>query len=246
MRCAISFAAVLMAFALSGCGSSSTNVNAPDPRPIQWPTSIPWALRPGTWQEYRIYRGRGKFDRIRGWIDPDMSSLIAGEVNRNTNLTFMSQGGPSIARVYSPQGVTVKEVPAKLDGCLLERLDSSGRYIGEAGSYAGPDCTEPEPMVTLNPVAGETFRVTSIATRWDGVTFQHTVDYRTIGVGADFDGFKDCVLASTVESPGDLGRETVYCEAYDGEMAVQMYGLVEADGSVPALIYAKRVAMGVN
>jgi len=231
------------AFLLAGCAQAPATPTPASPPPVEWPTSGPWALKPG-WQEYRIYRGKGKFNRAAGWIDVDMDSLVPGEVNRNTNLKFMSQGGPAIARRYSPQGVVVTEVPEKLDGCLLERFDSTRKYIGEAGSYAGPDCTEPEPMVTLNPVPGEKFTVTSTATRWDGIKFQHTAEYRTVAIGRDIDGFTNCILTSTLESPGVPNGETIYCQAFDGEMALQIYGRVMDEDVVPELVYAKRVATG--
>ena len=122
---------------LSGCGSAPAPTLAAsppaEPIPVPAPSSPMWVLKPGSWQEYQISRGAGTFDETTGYITIDPTKFISGEVNRNTNLAYQSTHGPAIARVYSPAGVSVTSVPAQLAGCLLERMNSTGYYIGEAG-----------------------------------------------------------------------------------------------------------------
>jgi hypothetical protein len=228
---------------LSACSGSPATPSAPvqEPPPAQrLPTCPYWLLRPKTWQEYQILRGTGTFDEATGMILIDPDKLVAGEVNRNTNLEYMTEKGPAIARVWSPAGVQVDTVPDQLGASLLERFDSTQRYIGEAGSYAGPDCTEPEPMVTVNPVEGEVLRVTSKVRRWDGVEFSFTSEMRTV------EATKDAVTTTLVENPEQpLERRTAYVNVFDGELAAQWYGVVKVDGSVDVIL-ARRVAQGVN
>lgn len=238
LACAMS---MLLLAACSGGGGASPTPPTP---PVYEPTSAAWHPEAGTWQKYQILRGSGTYDPTTGCIDANNDSLVAGEINRNTNLSYLTPKGPAIARVYSPEGVVVTEVPPKLGASLLERVDSAGRYIGEAGSYAGPDLTEPEPMVTLHPVAGETFDVYSTATRWDGVTFPFHSRYRTDAVNVDIDGFKGATITCLVESPEVVA--TAYTQVYaDGELAEQWYGRVEPDNTVN-LIFARRVEQGRN
>lgn len=231
--------AVCLALALAACSASEMS---PAP-PVYQPRSALWQEADGTWQEYQILRGRGAYDPATGCIEPDRASLVAGEVNRNTNLSYMTPHGPAVARVYSPAGVAVTAVPDKLGATLLERSDSTGRYIGEAGSYAGPDLTEPEPMLTASPIAGEKLWVSSIATRWDGVTFPAVSKYLTKAVNVDIDGFHGATMTCLVESPDAVA--TGYTMVYDGDLAEQWYGVVKPGDTVD-LIMARRIGVGKN
>lgn len=247
----IRIALVLAALALAGCGNGAqvpvtpaaeTPAPAP-PQPLPAPTCPHWALKPG-WQHYRIGRGRARFNRETWTFDVDMASITWGETNRNTNIPYQNAYGAGVARVYSPEGVVVATVPDKLGASLLERLDSTGTYIGEAGSYQGPDCNEPEPMVPVNPVVGQVLRVTSIAERWDGVKFPFESECRVTAVGVDFDGFTNCVVTTLVENPhAEITAQTVFVNVFDGELAVQIHGALDGSGNAD-VIYARRVAQG--
>ncbi len=173
-----------------------------------------------------------------------MASIVWGETNRNTNVPFQNDYGACVARVYSPEGVVVSSVPDKLGASLLYRFDSTQTYIGEAGSYLGPDCNEPEPLVPVRPYVGQALRVTSKAVNWAGDVGDFTSECRVLAVGVDYDGFTNCVVTLTVENPQNpITARTVFLNIFDGELAVQVHGILEADGSCD-VIYARRIAVG--
>jgi hypothetical protein len=103
--------------------------------------------------------------------------------------------------------------------------------------------TEPEPMITINPVAGETFTVHSIGTRWDGVTFPFVSKYLTKAVNVEIDGFTDATVTCLVESPNAVS--TAYTMVYDGDLAEQWDGVIQPDNNVQ-IIFSRRVARGHN
>lgn len=231
--------------ALGGCSSApSTAVPVPveAPVPVNPPSHPLWAMKPRSWQEFKIYRGPGTFDPATGYIDFDMKNMVAGEINRNTNLVFQSAAGPAIARIYSPQGIVVDHVSDTLDAGLAER--STGQFIGESANYIQKDQDPPEPLLSLNPVVGEVIDTNSKITGWDGTTFYFVTRYRTHAVGVDFMGFKNCTITTLIEQP-DKPSPTAYVQVFDGEMAAQWDGVVKADGTVD-VIMGIRVASGDN
>ncbi len=228
--------------ALAGCTSNPT----PAPASISTPSSALWKLTPGSWTEYQILRGTATFDPASGLITVDSASLIPGEIDRITCLPYTTPEGPAIARVYSAQGVTVTAVPAGLVGVLVE--SNNGQFIGESANVGATDQNPPEPLLTDNPVAGETFTTVSTITWASGAKpAPFVTQYWTRAVGVTVDGFTNATVTGLLENPGKAGQMSVYAQVFDGgaDMAEQWAGQVRADNTVD-VIMARRVATGVN
>lgn len=239
MRC---FLAIGAALALVACSS------APPPPPTTScpPTTPLWTMAPGSWTEYQILRGTGAFVPATGEIKVNAASLVAGEIDRITLLPSPMPDGPAIARVYSPQGVTVTAVPAGLVGVLVERNDCYA--TGEAGNAGATDQNPPEPLISDAPFPGEAFTTVSTITWSSGANPSPFVtEYRTLQVGADIDGFTNATETSLVENPGKSGQQWGYVQVFDGgaDMAEQWAGQVMPDNSV-SVIMGRRVATGRN
>lgn len=187
------------------------------------PIPVVWRMEAGTWIEYRVYRGPGRFDPATGDIAYDDSKMVPGEITRITNLPYMGLQGASTARVYSREGVAVTEVDPQLAAALAET--STGFFIGESANYGAKDQNPPEPIVTVAPVAGETFDVHSRIIRWDDVQFQFHTRYRTLETTG-------CTTTTLIENP-DTATQAAYVQRFcSGDLVEQWYGPVKPDNSV--------------
>ncbi len=231
--------AIILALFLTAC-STQTTPPAPPPQ-----AELVWSLPDQNYVEYHMAAGTGVFSRDECMIalDPIDPKANTQEV-RVTNLKYLFPNGlEGIARVHGAAGVLVTQIPAGLASTLVEA--SNETFTGEVGNVGASLQWPPEPLVTLNPVAGEDFRVSSAITPSNGApAFFFTTYYKTVGTGATIDGFPNSTITCLIENPDT--QPTVYIQVFSGGDLVELwYGSPAADNTVQ-LYFVKKTGSGHN
>jgi len=215
------------------------------PRRNEYPTSPYWKMEHGTWNEYTVKTFKGKLDRATGVITVD-SWVLRGDCNRVTNLPLYQPGTPdqlSTIRQHTPCGIEATVPNPTLEGALLEGYGWVGdrEVIGESGNFGVKNIYPPEPLVTVNPVYGETIDLVSDLTNEDGKFLgKFKTQYKTISVD-------DTTLVTfLLENAGEPGQEYAYYHIFDGELLEIRYGQVAPDGTIDEGLIAFRTKSGKN
>lgn len=212
----------------------------------EYPTNKFWVMEPWTWSEYSHQKFDGVYDRETGEITPT-KVWDAPDKIRVTNIPYFMPNNPeqlAIARFHTQWGEVATSASANLllKETLLERSGFVGdvEVIGEAGNASCPDIYAPEPLITKNPIAGETLDVVSDVVTFGGSKFIFKTRYKTVKIDGNF------LYTSLLENVGNPGQETAYYHCFDGDLFWIMYGLVDVDGKILNGFIATRVKQGKN
>lgn len=203
-------------------------------------------MKDGSWAQFDYCSyGPATFDPATGMINFDRATVQVLQQSRQTNLLYHMPNDATQIAVARVQGIPWQVVttvdPAHT---LIERQTNT--TIGEAANPGAVNQDPPEPYITVNPIAGEVINTHSLITKPDGTTFWFDTRYQTIAVDVTFDGFPDAIVTTLVENPGtDL--ITAYVWVFSGgEIAEEIIGRVNADGTITTGNLARRTAMGQN
>lgn len=219
-------AAAAVLLLMSACGGSSTPTPqpAPPPPPTEYPSSRYWLMRPGSWDEYEISPIEGELERnsTTGFLTGNITITRQDGPNdgsRVTNLPYHLPMDPSrkgIARVHTRRGMPATTVPPDLAGVLLQDMDEW--CIGEGANVGAKGLSPTEPVLSLFPYEGETRRVVSTVTNWDGKTWPFVSLYRTVRATPTE------VEVVLIENPEEIGKETIFHYTFDGGLKRVIYG----------------------
>ncbi len=230
---------------LAACAGTTPPAPIPPPVPPTSPSNL-WLLTPGSWTEYQVYTGAGTYNPTTGVITVTAETPVAGEIDRITCLPYQLPEGLAVARIYSGRGVTTTAIPPGLSGVLVDR--NNGQFLGEAANVSASDINPPEPLLSISPVSGGSFTVTSaVAWQSGGALGTLVTRYWTVGIGLAVDGFTNVTETALIESPGTANGNFVGNYFYDGgtDVAEMIYGTLSADMSVQVTVF-KRVGSGAN
>ena len=178
------------------------------------PTSKYWPLKPGTYCDYSA-------GLITGYWHPGTMELDIWTRVPDPNQGIFRRNVIAHPHVESPRVSIVHSNPPvvatfDMDWTGAYRLDqilwddgTLPAYIGEYGagqSISGP----PDPVMTVNPVAGERFSTTAMGFQFDSVTGKVSrvslpVNYGTVATGLVWWDYTGCVRTALCERPGQSG-----------------------------------------
>lgn len=178
-----------------------------------------WPLTPGSWIEYVMFDISGPYNPATGEIGITSQTIrpktfwTTGPRMRTTCVADPNAQIPAIRRINSepgtPPGSSFKNMGLYEGPWYPTALDKPvPPFIGESGGV-NFTCTPPEPKLTMNPVAGETFSLTcrfrGYATEPDSSQYAGDINcrYLTRHVAQPWGPYTDTVRTHLIERPGE-------------------------------------------
>jgi len=197
-----------------------------------------------SWIEYIFLGFEGTYNPVDGTISvdgntrrPKPSYWTTNEYMRTTCLVDPNDAIPCVRRVNTELHQPPAPDMLYAGKCLYNgpwRLPGQPGYIGEIGA-PGFTALPPPPILTINPVAGETFEVLVDFITHGDLTMRGECParYRTTWVGQPWGQYPDTVRTALQERPD--GPDSIvynYVFARDIGLVDSWWGLKEADNSL--------------
>lgn len=208
------------------------------------PSSPTWQMVPGSYDEYDVTQGTGRVDLNTGAITVNEASLTLIDHARITNLAATitpTSSRPAVARCATEAGTAMISRPPDAP-CWFECQTTT--IMGECGD-GSTTLDPPEPLLAVNPIAGEIISNTTVVIPPTGPPGSLITVYWTRLTETTYDGFLGATVTDLIERPATAPRAYEYVYS-GGSMAEMIYGDAAPDGTISNLIRYRRTGGGQN
>ncbi len=213
---------------------------------MTYPSHQLWNLKPFAWSEYQVRDVRAYLNAKTGEIG--LISARPWKYNtRMTNIpiTFKTRAGQSfdaIARVNSPEGVTVTQ---DIVGSSLVEMMFDG-WIGEVANQGAVMQLPPEPQLAPMLPVGYMMETKSAVIGVNGDTLYFPTHYFNVHIDKPWGQTQHTTRTALIEHPDEPANLWAENIVFDGEILDQWFGNVGAGGIIEQGEQQVRIRTGQN